>query len=84
MFCHLSHLIVIPFQLNAVGRTDEHLMIGFTGYGSPDVSDAKPPFNSATGETNKKAILFSLERGPLRMHMDYQPGHVAKLEVIYW
>ena len=58
-------------------------MIGFTGYANPDVSDPKPSFISATTETSRKAILFSLERGPLRMHMDYQPGHVAKLEVIY-
>jgi hypothetical protein len=70
------------FQLNAVGRADEHLMISFNGYANSNVSDPKLPFNSASGETHRKAILFSLERGPLRMHLDYQPSHVAKLEVI--
>lgn len=81
---HLSgSMDIFPtrFKLNADGRADEHLMIEFMGNLNSDGSDQKPMFNSPSAEISKKTIHLCLERGQLRMLMDYQPGHFAKLEV---
>jgi hypothetical protein len=36
---------------------------------------------SLIGESSKKGLSFSLERGHLRTNLQYRPGHSAKLEV---
>lgn len=69
-------------QLDTSGRIDEHLRVHVfdmkeDGSISADGQISPPLF----GESSRKGLLFSLERGDLRTNLQYRPGHSAKLEV---
>ncbi|KAI5082263.1 hypothetical protein GOP47_0002006 [Adiantum capillus-veneris] len=81
---HLSgSMDIFPtkFRLNAVGRADEHLTVNFSKDLDFENLEQRVPLANLSAEPAKQSFSFLLERGPLRMYMDYKPGQSAKLEV---
>lgn len=69
-------------KLDTSGRIDEHLHVHVFDMKEDGTISADGQVSpSLIGESSKKGLSFSLERGHLRTNLQYRPGHSAKLEV---
>ncbi|KAG0581653.1 hypothetical protein KC19_4G269200 [Ceratodon purpureus] len=69
-------------KLDTSGRIDEHLHVHvFDMNEDGTISADGQVLPSLFGESSRKGLSFSLERGHLRTNLQYRPGHSAKLEV---